>query len=242
MKKIWLFVLFIVLSPGLASAQQWIEVVYLKNGGMVRGTIVEQVPKESLKIQTADGSIFVYKMSEVEKITKEQIKTNEVDVSYANSVDEIRNEIFNGKLEWNRNGLEINGTKLNERTCIALLGSEQYDEFKRINRNYRGASSFLGWGIGFLGFGMLEILLWSLTDFNAGQIGGMISCGVGVLLGVPGLIGTLVSKGKLDDIVEKYNMQNPYAFQPIEIVAPQDITTRIPRIEYIPIIAYTIKF
>lgn len=55
-------------------AQQWVEVVYLKNGGQVRGVIIEQVPNETLKIQTADGSIFVYKMSEVEKITKEQPK------------------------------------------------------------------------------------------------------------------------------------------------------------------------
>lgn len=53
-------------------AQQWVEVVYLKNGGRIRGTVIEQVPNESLKIQTADGSVFVYKMSEVEKITKEQ--------------------------------------------------------------------------------------------------------------------------------------------------------------------------
>jgi len=221
MKKILLFVLFIVLSTGLSSAQQWIEIVYLKNGGMIRGTIIEQVPKESLKIQTADGSIYVYKMSEVEKITKEQIKAKEVEVSYGNSVDEIRNEILNGKLEWKRNGLEINGTKLNERTCIALLGSQQYDEFKRINKNYRGASSFMGWGIGFLGFGLLEILLWSLTDSKAGQIGGMISCGVGVLMGVPGLIGTLVSKGKLDDIVEKYNMQNPMLSKQLRLRLPR---------------------
>jgi TM2 domain-containing membrane protein YozV len=33
--------------------------------------IVEQVPGESLKIQTADGSVFVYGIDEVEKMTKE---------------------------------------------------------------------------------------------------------------------------------------------------------------------------
>lgn len=48
------------------------EVVYLKNGSIIRGTIIEQVPNVSLKIQTDDGSIFAYKMSEVEKITKEE--------------------------------------------------------------------------------------------------------------------------------------------------------------------------
>lgn len=38
----------------------------------VRGTIIEQVPNVSLKVQTADGSVFAYQISEVEKITKEQ--------------------------------------------------------------------------------------------------------------------------------------------------------------------------
>jgi hypothetical protein len=47
------------------------DVVYLKNGSIVRGTIVEQVPNQSLKIQTRDGSVFVYEMAEVTKITKE---------------------------------------------------------------------------------------------------------------------------------------------------------------------------
>lgn len=48
------------------------DVVYLKSGSMVKGIIIEQVPNVSLKIQTNDGSIFVYKMEEVEKITKEK--------------------------------------------------------------------------------------------------------------------------------------------------------------------------
>jgi hypothetical protein len=73
MKRIILTFLFCGLTT-LLLAQQWVEVVYLKNGGQVRGVIIEQVPNETLKIQTADGSIFVYKMSEVEKITKEQPK------------------------------------------------------------------------------------------------------------------------------------------------------------------------
>ena len=51
------------------------DVVYLKNGSIVRGTIIEQVINVSLKIQTSDGSVFVYKIDEIEKITKEP-KTN----------------------------------------------------------------------------------------------------------------------------------------------------------------------
>lgn len=49
------------------------EVVYLKNGSIIRGTIIEQIPNETLKIQTKDGNIFVYKFDEIAKTTKEAI-------------------------------------------------------------------------------------------------------------------------------------------------------------------------
>lgn len=54
--------------------QQLQDVVYLKNGGVIRGLIIEQVPNVQLKIQTKDGNIFVFKFEEVEKMTKEQAK------------------------------------------------------------------------------------------------------------------------------------------------------------------------
>ena len=48
-------------------AQQMEDVVHLKNGGIVRGMIIEQIPNESLKVQTQDGSLFVYTMDEIAK-------------------------------------------------------------------------------------------------------------------------------------------------------------------------------
>lgn len=49
------------------------ETVYLKNGSIIKGIVIEHIPEKSIKIQTADGSIFVYKTDEVEKITKDII-------------------------------------------------------------------------------------------------------------------------------------------------------------------------
>lgn len=51
------------------------EVVYLKNGSIIKCVVLEEVIDDYVKIQMRDGSIFVYKMTEVEKITKEK-KTN----------------------------------------------------------------------------------------------------------------------------------------------------------------------
>ena len=49
------------------------EVVYLKNGGILRGIIIEQVPNTSLKVQMRDKSIVACRYDEVEKITKENV-------------------------------------------------------------------------------------------------------------------------------------------------------------------------
>ncbi len=46
-------------------------VVYLKNGSIIRGNIIELKPNESFKIQTSDGSIFVISFDEIEKFTQE---------------------------------------------------------------------------------------------------------------------------------------------------------------------------
>jgi hypothetical protein len=47
------------------------DILYLKNGSIIKGTIIELVLDKTVKIQTADGSIFVFTMADVEKITKE---------------------------------------------------------------------------------------------------------------------------------------------------------------------------
>lgn len=62
------------------------DVVYLKNGSIIRGIIIEQIPNESLKVKTKDGSIFVYNMTEVDKITKEQMvnmRANTGNINYS---------------------------------------------------------------------------------------------------------------------------------------------------------------
>ena len=55
------------------SAQKIEDVIHLKNGETVRGTIVEQIPGESLKIQTADGRVFVYTIYEIAEISREPV-------------------------------------------------------------------------------------------------------------------------------------------------------------------------
>jgi hypothetical protein len=48
------------------------DVVYLKNGIVLHGKIVEQVPGQSIRIRTNQGDLFFYKMDEIARITREQ--------------------------------------------------------------------------------------------------------------------------------------------------------------------------
>lgn len=70
-KKSLFLVLFFLTSFLCGFAQEMQDVVYLKNGSVVKGIIIEQVPNKSIKLQTSDGSLFVYQIDAVEKMTKE---------------------------------------------------------------------------------------------------------------------------------------------------------------------------
>lgn len=73
MKKLLLcFILLLGFSTYSSAQNDYTEVVYLKDGSIIRGIIIEQVPNASLKIKTADDSIFAYPMENVIKITKEK--------------------------------------------------------------------------------------------------------------------------------------------------------------------------
>lgn len=76
MKKLILFsllLLFMFVAPSSLLADEYQDVVYLKNGSIIHGIIIEQIPGESIKIENVAGDIFVFTMDEIEKITKEKI-------------------------------------------------------------------------------------------------------------------------------------------------------------------------
>ena len=54
----------------VANAQDTEDVVYLKNGSVIRGMIIDWIPDSSVTIQIQGGSIFVYKWDDVLRIAK----------------------------------------------------------------------------------------------------------------------------------------------------------------------------
>lgn len=74
MKKYLALLLFALITTVSFGQSNYQDVVYLKNGSIIKGTIIEQVPNKSIKIETADRSVFAYQMDEIEKLTKEVIQ------------------------------------------------------------------------------------------------------------------------------------------------------------------------
>ncbi len=74
MKKILVFMLFGIMSIVAFGQTEYQDVIYLKNGGIIRGEIIEQVPDKIVKIETIDRSVFVYEINDIEKFTKEPVQ------------------------------------------------------------------------------------------------------------------------------------------------------------------------
>lgn len=69
MKRFLCMLLACVITAGLSLMAK--EIVTLKNGSIIKGDIIEETPGVSLKLKTADGSIFVYKMDEIALIQRQ---------------------------------------------------------------------------------------------------------------------------------------------------------------------------
>ena len=79
MKKLYTIIaLMFVITISKAQTSD-ADVIYLKNGSIIKGTIIEQIPNESIKLKTKDGNIFVFKMDELTKMTKESEVTSKKD-------------------------------------------------------------------------------------------------------------------------------------------------------------------
>ncbi|WP_291859230.1 outer membrane beta-barrel protein [Marinilabilia sp.] len=72
MKKLFVTLVFVAFALTTFSQNNYRDVVHLKNGSIIKGTVTEIIPDKHIKIVTADGSIFVYAMAEIDKMSKEE--------------------------------------------------------------------------------------------------------------------------------------------------------------------------
>jgi hypothetical protein len=70
MKKIILILILVIISVYQSSAQKFKDVLYLKNGSVINGTLLE-ISDNQYKMQASDGSLFIFNSAEVEKYVRE---------------------------------------------------------------------------------------------------------------------------------------------------------------------------
>ncbi len=83
MKNIIFYTLVIAgifISGNVFSQTRYDEVVYLKNGTIIRGTIIEFIPDQSIKIRGKDGNEFFFRLDEIEKIRREPFNIEKITI------------------------------------------------------------------------------------------------------------------------------------------------------------------
>ncbi len=70
MKKSILLTIIFLSSIIVGYAEDYVDVVYLKDSTVIEGYIIEQVPNKSLTIKKIDGELMTIDIEKVEKMTK----------------------------------------------------------------------------------------------------------------------------------------------------------------------------
>jgi hypothetical protein len=94
LRLVLIALLITVVTSSIVAQVTQRDVIYLKNGSVIKGAVLEQIPDKTVKIQTADGSIFVFQMSEVERITKEGVPPPTTTVAETVAEPERRSGFF----------------------------------------------------------------------------------------------------------------------------------------------------
>ena len=208
MKKLFLSIVLVLASVVMFAQGTYKEVVYLKNGSIIKGIILEQVPNENVKIQTADGSIFVYPMSEVQKIAKEMI---EPEKPATQTVSPMLNV---GKMERSGRDLELDGRELSDDEILALVGQQNYETYKSA-RKQMGAGRAFGAVFGVtIGAAIVLFTVGLATGESEVFYIGYIPAAIADIALPLELIFNGIGKGRMNWVADEYNRQtrNSYSW------------------------------
>jgi hypothetical protein len=136
------------------------DAVYLKNGKVFRGLIIEQIPGKSIKIKISGDEVHLFYVDEIEKITKEKIIKNKVSLDedeviqpkfsnntellYSVGVGDVKLNGYNFKNKlWSRGVRTVNGIKFSDNASIGVgLGLDFYENFTLVPITFDSRFSF----------------------------------------------------------------------------------------------------
>ena len=193
--KVLLLVLAMVLSIGASIAQNATKsVVYLKNGTSVTGVIME-MQNDTLKLKSADGSLSVYTMSEVDRIA------NVNALSEKKTGGSARN-VSNYKIRRLGRDICAGSRTLDPDQIYNILDKDLYD-------TYVSAYQQAGWGAFIITTGLISAGLGGYL----GVLGknqnirntGWVLCGVSGVVAPIGYVVRGIAKGRIGWVVDESN-------------------------------------
>lgn len=118
MKRLCLIFTFLVCLCSLAKAQEYRDVIFMKNGSVIKGFYKELYPDDSLRMKTIDGGLFICAISDIDRIAKEKNSVYLVDTenNYKHTDEEWRTRGYRCYIEYfntynvENNSYSSNGT------------------------------------------------------------------------------------------------------------------------------------
>lgn len=205
MKKLVIFALSLFCFALYASAQS--DVLYLKNGSRIKGSVLEMDPTNGVKIQTSDGSLFVYSMSEVDHVSK--------DNWYGNSIPDRKIGRHKANFYW-----EDTGKKLTNDEYASILDDELYDTYCSARKQFKRGRRQLFTGLVFTavaiacydsylnsGYYISHTKFYDQSKYDAFVLTG----GLADLFFCLGFIHKGIGKGRLNWVKDTYNSGRSYS-------------------------------
>jgi len=162
LKKTLLIISALVFSSLVYS--QSVDVLFLKNGSIIRGSVVELNPAENVKIQTSDGSLFVFSMQEVDHLSKDEkikdkpntivaninVDTNLLDSKARNATGKIYRKGDSFYWKWNEEILSNNDYE-------KFFDDDLFDTYKGAKTQFNTGTACWVIGIACLGLSVINL-------------------------------------------------------------------------------------
>lgn len=148
MKRI--FILFVLVAFVIPILGQTPNQVYLKNGSIIKGRIVELDPSNEVKIETSDGSLFVFPMADIDHIVGAVISDKNTGNNVWSKKDSFRRIDRHGSdFYW-----EDTDTKLTPEECFSILSKGDihdnfYETYKSAQLQFNNGRSLIVAGVTF---------------------------------------------------------------------------------------------
>ena len=204
MKRLVIIAISIVCMVTSISAQS--DVLYLKNGSKIKGSVIEMDPTNGVKIQTSDGSLFVYAMTDVERVSKED--PNQTAFDKLNTYGQIERK--GGNFYWKETG-----KNLTQQEYATILNDELLDTFESAHRQFNTGRTFMGIGLGCLAVTCISFIAAVNEDTQGAMdedlaIAQIFAYGAdfGICLGC---IFKGIGKGRLNWVKNTYNSGRSYS-------------------------------